>query len=229
MSALITHLKNKQLVWQASQQAQTAAAKIATGVAELDQALNGGFPKQGVVRINSAMGIGELKLCMPIIQQRQQDKRQLFVMAPPVQINAEMLIAHDVAIEQVFFVASDNTANKLWACEQCLKSGLCHTVLLWQSKLSLTQAKRLQVAAEQGDCLLLLFEYNSVAQPLPISLSMNLSREQDALHINIAKQRGGWPVTDLTVKHTLNSIRQRYQTVAQPHTKNNIIALHAQR
>ena len=230
MSSLISHLKNKQLIWQASQQTLDAPhhAKHATGIAELDKALQGGFPNNGVVRINSAMGIGELRLCMPILQARQSDQRQLFVLAPPAVVNGEMLIEQGIAIERTFFIEHENEHDCLWACEQCLKSGICHSVIVWQSSLTQSQAKRLQLAAEQGDSLLLLFQPAEQTQALPISLSMQLARQHQSLHVTITKQRGGWPVPTFSVTQTLATIRRRYQTINTA-TDSNIVPLHAQR
>lgn len=227
MSALITHLKNKQLLWQACH-TQAAPDKLATGIKMLDDALQGGFPQRGVARIHSTMGIGELRLCMSVLQQRQQDQRQLFMIAPPAQINAEMLLEYELSIERTFFINTDDLPAQLWACEQCLKSGCSHTVILWCNKLSLNQAKRLQVAAEQGNSLLLIYQYSASIQPLPISLSLSLAREEQQLRINITKQRGGWPVAAFNINHTLMSLRSTSQTINQSMT-NNVVALHAQR
>ena len=230
MSGLISHLKNKQLIWQASQRAINASAytKHATGIAELDHALQGGFPNSGVVRINSTLGIGELRLCMPVLQQRQTDQRQLFILAPPAVLNGEMLLEYGVAIERTFFVEHHDESDRLWACEQCLKSGISHSVILWQPSLTQSQAKRLQLAAEQGDCLLLLFQPADQAQALPISLSMQLARQQQSLQVTITKQRGGWPVPTFSITQTLNTVRRRHHTINTT-TDSNIIPLHAQR
>ncbi|WP_164078390.1 translesion DNA synthesis-associated protein ImuA [Alteromonas facilis] len=227
MSALITHLKNKQLLWQASQNSQSNVSKLSTGIASLDEALNGGFPDHGVVRINSVMSVGELRLCMPVIQARQADLRQLFFLSPPAEVNAEMLAEYDINLDSAFFIAPNETSDTLWACEQCLKSGVCHTAILWCNTLSLSQAKRLQVAAEQSHSLLIVFQYTAQVQPLPISLSMRITRSQQLLHIDIDKQRGGWPVSGLQIAHTLNGIKQRYlheRTTGM----NNVVHLHAQ-
>jgi len=227
MSALITDLKNKQLLWQASQ-TQTVPDKLATGIDVLDDALQGGFPQRGMARIQSTMGIGELRLCMPILKQRQQDQRQLFLIASPAQVNAEMLLEYELSTERTFFINNHDLAAQLWACEQCLKSGCSHTVILWCNKLSLNQAKRLQLAAEQGDSLLVVFQYSTSIQALPISLSLSLSRKEQQLRINITKQRGGWPVTAFEVNHTLMSLRSSPH-IMNPSVANNVVALHAQR
>ena len=226
MSALITHLKNKQLLWQASQ-SNTLPEKLATGIEALDKALQGGFPQRGMARIQSTMGIGELRLCMPVLKQRQQDQRQLFMIAPPAQINAEMLLEYEVSIERTFFIHINELAAQLWACEQCLKSGCSHTVILWCNQLSLNQAKRLQVAAEQGDSLLLVYQYSTAIQPLPVSLSLSLSRNEQQLSVSITKQRGGWPVAAFNISQTLMSLRSSEQ-LAQHTETNNVVALHAQ-
>jgi cell division inhibitor SulA len=225
MSALITHLKNKQLLWQASH-TEPATDKTATGIEVLDKALQGGFPKRGLARIHSTMGIGELRLCMPVLKQRQQDQRQLFMIAPPATINAEMLHEYELSIERTFFINSDDQAAQLWACEQCLKSGCSHTVVLWCNRLSLNQAKRLQVAAEQGDSLLLVYQYSQAVQALPVNLSLSLSRREQKLRVNITKQRGGWPVDTFDVQQTLVSLRNSSVFDKQT-TTDNVVALRA--
>ena len=225
MSALITHLKSKQLLWQASQ-TTPATDKIATGIDLLDKALQGGFPKRGLARIHSTMGIGELRLCMPILKQRQQDQRQLFIIAPPANINAEMLHEYELSIERTFFINSENQAAQLWACEQCLKSGCAHSVVFWCNHVSLNQAKRLQIAAEQGNSLLLLYQYGQAVETLPVNLSLSLSRHEQNLRINITKQRGGWPVSALEVQQTFVSLRGNKKFDKQT-TADNVVALYA--
>ncbi|MBT0586734.1 translesion DNA synthesis-associated protein ImuA [Alteromonas oceanisediminis] len=226
MSALITQLKNKQLVWQASRTPQVSS-RLPTGIAKLDDALQGGFPTQGMVLIRSSMGIGELRLCLPLLQQRQHEQRHVFVIGAPIELNADALAEHGIQAARTYFVQANDQAKQLWACEQCAKSGCCHTVLLWHEGLSVSQAKRLQVAAEQGNCLLIAYQYRGQALPLPISLSLHISRQTEHLHIHIEKQRGGWPVPTFTVKHTLSSIHSAQQSPAQ--TSSNIVPLRAQR
>ena len=228
MSSLISDLKNKHWLWQASQQTRSVSNKLPTGLPDLDDALNGGFPARGVVRISCTMGIGEWLLCTPVIRLRQHDQRQLFIIAPPMSVNSAMLIEQGIPLERTFFIQVNSSDEALWACEQCLGSGVAHSVMLWHEQLSIGQAKRLEVATEQGDSLLMLFQYQVKSQPLPISLSMALSRQQHALIINIDKQRGGWPVTDVRLEHSLNSIQQRRYSSANNH-HNNVVALHAQR
>ena len=225
MSALITHLKNKQLLWQASH-TEVAKGKTATGIEALDNALQGGFPQRGMARIHSTMGIGELRVCMPVLKQRQSDQRQLFMIAPPAQINAEMLHEYELSTERTFFINTDDFSAQLWACEQCLKSGCCHTVILWCNQLSLNQAKRLQVAAEQGDSLLVVYQYTRAIQALPVSLSLSLSRHEQKLRIGVTKQRGGWPVEAFDVEHTLMSVRS-HKAHNQHTTTDNVVALRA--
>jgi hypothetical protein len=228
MSSLISDLKNKHWLWQASQHTRSIGDKLPTGLSDLDDALNGGFPNRGVVRINSTMGIGEWLLCTPVIQQRQQDQRQLFIIAAPMTVNSAMLIEQGIPLERTFFIQVNTRDEALWACEQCLSSGVAHSVLLWHEQLSIGQAKRLEVAAEQGDSLLMLFQYQQYSQPLPISLSMSLNRQQHSLLVSIDKQRGGWPVTSIRVEHGLVSVQQRHN-LSNTQTHNNVVALHAQR
>jgi len=86
-----------------------------------------------------------------------------------------------------------------------LKSGACHTVLLWQNSLEIHQVKRLQVASEKGGSLLFLMR--SAAEnrvSLPLMLDMNLAPHHLGMTVTIAKRKGGWPVPAFTLDMSLH-------------------------
>ncbi|WJG09495.1 translesion DNA synthesis-associated protein ImuA [Aliiglaciecola sp. LCG003] len=193
MNTLIEQLKNKRLIWQGNQQ-QVFTSTNSSGYAELDHALQGGFPQQGVIDIDSPIGIGELRLMLPALRSRQQQSNRLVVfIAAPMQINGEMLAEFGFALEQILILQPNSAEQALWSAEQCLKSGCCHGVLLWHKNVEIPQAKRLQLAAEQGDALQLIFRQdNPLKISLPIDLAMKLASHRQGISVQITKRKGGW-------------------------------------
>ncbi len=195
MNSILHYLKNKRLVWQAHQNVHSTAQLDSTGFKELDAELQGGFPKQGVVDIDSPVGIGELRLLLPNLHARQQSNGRLLVfIAPSMRINSEMLAEYGFNLQQVLVIHPDSPKEALWCAEQCLKSGCCQAVLLWHQAIEIHQVKRLQLAAEQGDALHVLLRQNKqVSLSLPVSLGMRLRAHPQGLNIEITKRKGGWP------------------------------------
>lgn len=191
----IIELKNRQLIWQANRQPQCDSQLHHTGFTELDAQLGGGFASSGVVEIRSPVGIGELRLLLPYLSQRQQKEQRLLVLiAPPQSVNSEILVEWGFALHQVLLVSSGDQTSALWAAEQCLKSGCCYAVLLWQHPLQQYQVKRLQLAAQKGDAIQIVFRpANTDSQFLPVSLSMQLAADPLGLQVTIKKRKGGWP------------------------------------
>ena len=70
MNSTLEYLKNKQLIWHATQAKETTGLD-SSGFVELDEQLGGGLPEQGLVDIQSPVGIGELRLLLPYLKQRQ--------------------------------------------------------------------------------------------------------------------------------------------------------------
>ncbi|GAA0856141.1 translesion DNA synthesis-associated protein ImuA [Aliiglaciecola litoralis] len=225
MNTLLEQLKNKRLVWQANQQ-NAIANTDSTGYQELDVALHGGFPQQGVIDIDSAVGIGEIRLLLPALRARQQQtQRQLVFIAAPMQINGEMFAQAGLSLEHILIIQPETPEHALWSAEQCLKSGCCHSVLLWHQQLEVAQAKRLQLAAEQGDALHLLFRHKrQLSMSLPVNLAMKLSPHAQGLSVQITKRKGGWPDNPFQVDMTkawptLTRVRHADNVIQLPQSK----------
>lgn len=201
MHPTISYLKHKNLLWQAHHTQQSDNGQH-TGFKELDNALQGGFPEYGVIDIRSLLGIGELRLLLPSILTRQQQRQTELVtlIAPPMSINSEMLAEFGFALDQVMVVQPALTQQVLWSAEQSLKSGCCHSVILWHASLSVTQVKRLQLAAEKGHCLLFI-----IRQPrqehisLPVTLGIRLSPSRVGIKAQITKRKGSWSNTSFNI------------------------------
>lgn len=192
MYELIEHLKQKQWLWSGSQTPDNDDY-YSTGYDLLDQKLEGGFPKHGVIELQGAASIGELRLLLPHLKNTSQERLSVFIQ-PPGYLCAEQLNNQGLDNNKVLLIYPQNEKQALWAAEQCLRSGACSNVLLWHSELEVHQARRLQVASEHGNCLHFLFKTKQKSLfSLPVSLSMTLLPHALGVEVTITKRKGGWP------------------------------------
>jgi protein ImuA len=199
MSALLEQLTRRQLLWHGNSQ-QAAYPAVASGYAELDHQLGGGFPASGFIDIQTEQGIGELRLLLPYLQQQQsRSKRVIVLMSPPAQPCADMLAGAGIDLAQLLIISTKTAKDTLWAAEQCLHSGSVSAVLLWQVPVRLAQARRLQLAAEQGQASLILLRQPQTALGLPVQLSLQLAPHPKGLLLSVQKRKGGWPTAPFLV------------------------------
>lgn len=192
MYELIENLKQKQWLWSGNQ-APKQQDYHPTGYDLLDQKLSGGFPAHGVVELQGATGIGELRLLLPHLKNTSQQRLSVFIQ-PPGHLCAEQFINEGLDCNQLLIIYPKSDKEALWAAEQCLRSGACSNVLLWHPELEVHQTRRLQVASEHGHCLHFLFKTASKSLfSLPVSLSMTLLPHALGIEVTITKRKGGWP------------------------------------
>lgn len=198
MSALLEQLARRQLVWQGNSQ-QAAYQPVSSGFPELDQKLAGGFPATGIIDIQTESAIGELRLMLPYLVQQQSQGRLLVLIAPPAEPCADMLSGAGINLAQLLIISTKNNKEALWAAEQCLQSGCCASVLLWQVPVKLAQARRLQLAAEQGNASLLLLRQPLAGLSLPVNLSVKLQPHHHGVQLSVEKRKGGWATAPFVV------------------------------
>ncbi|UQV20683.1 translesion DNA synthesis-associated protein ImuA [Vibrio sp. J383] len=191
MHELIKNLQDRQLIW-TGLQSTTQGSTTSTGYSQLDKQLDGGFPTHGVIEVESQQGIGELRLLTPYLAQQNSQQLAIFI-NPPGKICAEFFNSQGIELENILVIQPQRDLDALWAAEQCLKSGACHSVLLWGADLEIHQTKRLQAASETGKCLQFHFKATSHNQlSLPVSLSMKLSSHAQGLKVEVTKRKGSW-------------------------------------
>jgi hypothetical protein len=84
--------------------------------------------------------------------------------------------------------------SRLWAVEQAVRSGSSVGVLAWVANVDDVILRRLQLAAEEQACWLLLFRPASARlQRSPAALRVHLSQGHAATRVEIVKCRGGQP------------------------------------
>lgn len=241
MNPILHELQNKQWVWTAAHAKEHSPTKpISTGFDALDQVLSGGFPRAGMIHIASYLGCGELRLMLSVLQQNQQqnsavdENKLLIFINPPFELNAEFLVAHNIALSQLVVIHSDNN-NALWSAEQSLKSGACSAVFMWQNQLKNTHIKKLELAALQGNsyCIwldsFLHKQAMSQHQNLPLSLSLSISRKNDDLSIKVNKQKVGWAQKSVTIPlpFVSQTHRSRLKNLSKQKIASNVVAINA--
>jgi hypothetical protein len=111
-----------------------------------------------------------------------------------------MLLQASIPLDNLLIISSQEPEESLWAAEQCLKSGCCFAVLLWQQLLAVHQVKRLKQAAMTGSAVQIIFRSpHSVDLALPVSLSVALEAQPTGIKVKVKKQLGGWPCKPFVV------------------------------
>jgi protein ImuA len=188
----------KTRVWRGRTTAAPRAV-IATGYAPLDRYLpGGGWPIGAITEIFvDGYGIGELTLLMPALRTltRAPSKKWVAWIAPPFVPYAPALSQHGVDTDRLLMIhPSKGHKNRLWAIEQVVRSGSSSAVLAWLSVADDMILRRMQLAAEDQACWVLLFRPRSVQlQRSPAMLRILLSQEAGAMRLNIFKCRGARP------------------------------------
>jgi len=182
-------------VWRGRSRA--AVETLPTGFAALDAGLpGGGWPRHGLVEILTPRpGVGEIYLLLPALAalSRATPARWCTWVSPPHQPFAPALEAHGAALDRMLMV---NTHLPLWAHEQALRSGACGIALAWLPRASPRAIRRLQLAAEQGRALGVLYRserFAHLASPAMLRVLLE-PLNQDGRHgarLRLLKSRGG--------------------------------------
>jgi cell division inhibitor SulA len=182
-------------VWRGRSRA--ALETFSTGFAALDAGLpGGGWPRHGLVEILTPRpGVGELYLLLPVLAalSRAAPARWCTWVSPPHEPFAPALQAHGVALERMLLV---RTHLPLWAYEQALRSGACEIALAWLPRASPRAIRRLQLAAEQGRSLGVLYRsqrFAHVASPAMLRVLLEPIAEpgRQGARLQLLKSRGG--------------------------------------
>jgi len=200
-------------VWRGKSRA--AVETFSTGFAALDAGLpGGGWPRQGLVEILTPHpGVGELYLLLPLLAalSRATPARWCAWISPPHEPYAPALESRGVMLDRMLVIRpplaataaktsqrrrSDGVHMRMWAHEQALRSGACAMALAWMPRVSPRAIRRLQLAAEQGRSLGVLFRSQQFAQqasPAMLRVTFDPVKEagRQGARVTLIKSRGG--------------------------------------
>ncbi|MBS0367225.1 MAG: translesion DNA synthesis-associated protein ImuA [Proteobacteria bacterium] len=172
---------------------RSAAARSTwpSGFAALDEQLPGrGWPRSGLVEILvPRFGSGELRLMLPVLARlsRAAAARWCVWVTPPLVPFAPALAAGGVQLARIAVVDADPAR---WAFEQALRSGACDAVLAWVRQPRSREIRRLQLAAERGRTLGILFRPLHAAQEASAAiLRLSLTPCRAGARITLLKGR----------------------------------------
>lgn len=210
--ALETLISSRKL-WR-GQPANLAPSSQPTGHAALDAALpTGGWPEASLTELLLPMhGVGELRLMWPALARLSQGWPPQAQAMPAKSARAQASHAFDgggivvlidppfepyapawrdagVALSRLQMIRARGR-DALWAAEQCLRSGACAAVLCWPQRADDRALRRLQVAAETGQCLgFALRDSKAALNPSPAALRIAI--DASPRQLRVLKCRGG--------------------------------------
>jgi cell division inhibitor SulA len=187
--ATLDSLLAAQTLWHAGRHPATASDGEPTGHSALDDLLpQRGWPRRALTELLlPADGVGELNVLMPTLARLSRDGGTLALIAPPYLPYAPAWQAAGIDLG-VLHVVEASPRDALWAFEQCLRSGACAAVVGWPRQADTQALRRLQVAADSGDCLgFVLRDRKHAANPSPAALRL----EHDGDGWCVRKCRGG--------------------------------------
>lgn len=172
----------------------TAQSVVKTGYAALDEALpGGGWPADALVEVAAPRrGMGELRLLLPAMASAAAAGRQLVWIAPPYIPYAPALAAAGIDLSQLLVLQPKRPGDIAWAMEQVLRLPQCGVALAWPGRLKPVMVRRLQLAAERGGSLGILFT-SAAHGGLPTAMRLRLLPSSPKAHavarVEILKSR----------------------------------------
>jgi cell division inhibitor SulA len=185
MSAVATHaappaeasldaMLAAQTIWRAGRLPVAASGGESTGHAALDALLpQGGWPRGALTELLlPADGVGELAILLPTLARLTGQGGIVALVAPPYLPYAPAWQAAGVDLRRLEIIDAD-ARGASWAFEQCLRSAACAAVLGWPRQADAAVLRRLQVAADSGDCLGFAFrDARHAVNPSPAALRL---------------------------------------------------------
>lgn len=179
-------------VWRAG--AASPAPGVETGWAALDAVLPGGWPRGALTELITAHRGGALQLVLPVLARFTGRGEWVAFVAPPHVPYAPGLMQAGLKMERLLVVRSDGGKPAAWAAEQGLRAGSLAALCWWPARLDDRQLRRLQLAAERGDCLGFLFRSPGAAREgSPAALRLEVAYRPEGMALTVLKARGVRP------------------------------------
>jgi hypothetical protein len=183
-------------IWRGGRHAlreRTSPSGLSSGIEALDSELpGGGWPLGALTELLSDRhGIGEIALLLPALAGLSRAGRWIAWVSPPYLPYAPALAAAGLDLTRVLIVQARGVDDALWALEQLLRSGVCGAALAWPATIDTRRLRRLQLAAETGGAMGMMFRpLAAERESTPSALRLRLEPAEDALIAHILKCRG---------------------------------------
>ena len=179
-------------VWRGRELAQAQERTVATGHALLDAHLPGrGWPLGSLVEVLQHEAQQHVwQLLAPGLAQAMGQGDPAVLVHPPYQPFGPSLRAQGIRPEQLLCVHADRPAARLWAAEQALRCADVVAVLAWLPQARAEDLRRLHLAAQAGQKLLVVFRPLAVRQQSSPARLRLLVEGTDALEVTVLKRRG---------------------------------------
>ena len=186
-------LQENRHLWRGRDNTAKRPDGIPTGFPELDALLpDGGWPKGALLEVVvPRWGIGELRLLLPALATAGRQPRWSMWINPPFIPYAPALAEAGVSLEHTLMVTPRRPATETaWSMEKALRAGTCAIVMAWSDRLPERTVRRLQLAAERGNSLGVLF-HGRENGPSPAAVRIRLEPTRSGLEVQVLKARGG--------------------------------------
>ena len=199
-----TLLQSNPNLWRGVDMAGQGCHGHSTGFPPLDNILPGrGWPHKGLMEIITPhWGMGELQLLIPLMRSIVEQGQWILWISPPHLLYAPALIQAGINTDQVLLVKLDTSCkDALWSMEKALQTENCGLVLAWQNWLPNKVLRRLQLAADVGNTLGVLFkhhdsEHSPSLMRLKIGDSLPSEGQFNESEVTLIKARGNFrPLT----------------------------------
>ena len=180
-------------LWRGRGNGPAGTSVLPSGHPPLDELLpGGGWPVGALTELlYPRPGLGELSLFLPVLRQCSQSAQRVALIAPPLLPNGPALAARGVVLQQLLLIRCTTAAERRWAAEQCLRSGLFGCLLLWPGRCADQDLRRLQLAAEQSQTLTVLYrDPDCRLQASPAQLRLLLQASDQRSELLLFKARG---------------------------------------
>ncbi|MDR5763118.1 translesion DNA synthesis-associated protein ImuA [Caballeronia sp. LZ035] len=210
MAALPKHVESiHPSLWRGSQLARAYGKTVDTGYAALSAELpGGGWPLGALVELLVQQpGIGEMRLMRPALarvaqqgQQAQRARRPVVLLQAPHVPNALAFSYLGVPLDKLMWLRASKTADALWCAERVLQAGSCGALLFWQQHIRSEALRRLHLAAQATETLLILVRPLASAQDAsPATLRLGVRPAEGGIAVDVIKRRGPNRTEPLTV------------------------------
>lgn len=193
-------LAQQPALWRERPSQTPAQAHWSTGHAALDKALPwGGWPRCGLVDIDSHLPASPLRVFLPLIAAVTHAQHYAAFIRPAWIPFSPGLQQAGVTLERLLLLRADTEGDAHWLLESALRAPQCGLVLAWPATRTLPASlqRRWQLAAQAGQTLGLI--YRPARSSRPYLANAQLQLRLDAKSVQILKARGSHIRSSITL------------------------------